>query len=58
MDLFNSWILTVVGGSIVLTLFELILPIGKMNLFLKSIMGIFYVYIIFLPIINLFKSYL
>ena len=58
MDWFNSWIVSIVGGSIILSVFEILLPIGKMNKFLKNIIGIFYVYIIFLPVIKIIKTFI
>ena len=52
---FTSWITVVVGASIIITFLEMILPIGKMNDFLKSVLNIFYCYLVLYPIIDYIK---
>lgn len=55
---FNSWIVGIAGGSLIISLFEMIAPFGKMGSFCKSIFGVFYIYIIFNPIIEMIKLYI
>jgi len=49
---FRSWMITVVGGSLIVSLFDIVLPPGKMNDFSKCVLNLFYVYIIIFPIIS------
>ena len=48
---FKTWMITVAGGSLLISLFEMILPPGRMNDFSKCILNLIYVYIIIFPII-------
>ena len=53
---FSNWMLIVAGGSLLFSLFELILPPGRMNKFIKNTLNIFYMYIIIYPIITFIKD--
>lgn len=55
---FKNWIITIVGASLLVSLFEMILPSGKMNFFLKSVLNLFYMYLVILPIIELVKGFI
>ena len=52
--MFGSWMLSIVGGSILISIFDLILPIGRMYDFAKGIINIVYVYIIIHPLLSWF----
>ena len=55
---FNNWIITIAGGSILISIFEIIAPFGKMKDFCKSIFGLFYIYIVINPILQFISSLL
>lgn len=57
MFLFYNWIITIAGASLLLSLFEMILPVGKMKFFIKNVLSFFYMYIVISPLINLFKDF-
>ena len=55
---FENWIVSIASTSLILSIFEIILPLGKMRNICKSVMGIYYIFVIILPIFNVLKSIL
>ena len=53
-----NWIIMVAGASILFAVFDIVLPIGKMNSFVKNILNIFYMYILIFPVIEFIKGVL
>ena len=53
---FESWIITIVAGSLLICVFEMVLPVGKMNKICSNIFGVIYIYIVMSPIIDFVKS--
>lgn len=49
---FQSWIISIAGASVIFSLFDNVLPVGKMGEFSRSIVSIFYSYVIIYPIVD------
>ena len=52
----KGWILSIVGMVLIGVIFEIIVPDGKTNSFIKSIFAIFFMFVVVSPIINLVKN--
>jgi len=52
----NKYILSITGGSLIISIFEIVAPIGKMGEFCKIVFNMFYIYILIIPILNLIKN--
>lgn len=52
---FRNYIVTVAGASLIVSLLELVLPIGKMKEFTKSIINVLYMYIVISPVVEYIK---
>ena len=49
---FVSWMLTIVGASLIVSILNMVTPSGKMGVFCSGIINIFYVYVVISPLLN------
>ena len=56
--MFESWLILVIGLSIIISIFEMIAPFGKMKNICNAMFGIYFVYVVLEPVFALLKSIL
>ena len=52
----SSWMLTIAGASLIVSLLNIVMPSGRMGYFCSGIVNIIYVYIVFLPVLYFINS--